>query len=103
LLYDYFARLPFWRMQPFEGVQGDMAVALAEPGQVYVIYLPQGGEMTMDLGEAQISWTGRWLNPRDGTWAEPFEAPGGRRVTFQAPDVSDWVLYLSRRTGDCGN
>ena len=44
--YDFFTALPFWRMQPFEGVTGDAAVALAEPGKVYVVYLPRGGKVS---------------------------------------------------------
>jgi hypothetical protein len=101
-LHDFFTRLPFWRMQPFDGVHGDMAVSLAEPGQVYVIYLPHGGEMAVDLSDVQSPLTGRWFNPRTGKWAEPFEVAGGRRVAFQAPDVSDWVLRLSRPANDNG-
>ena len=102
LLYDFFASLPFWRMQPFDGVTPETAVALAEPGQVYVVYLPHGGETTVDLSDAKSPLTARWFNPRDGKWAEPFEVAGSGRVTFQAPDVFDWVLHLSRRTDDSG-
>jgi len=101
LLYDFLAPLPFWRMQPFDRVAPETAVALAEPGQIYVIYLPHGGEMTVDLSDAKNPLTARWFNPRDGTWAEPFEVPGGRQVAFQAPGVSDWVLHLSRSTRHC--
>ncbi len=46
-LHDFFTALPFWRMQPFGGVTGD-AVALADPGKIYVIYLPHGGAATVD-------------------------------------------------------
>jgi hypothetical protein len=101
-LYDFFAPLPFWRMQPFDGVTPETAVALAELGQVYVIYLPQGGGTAMDLGDAKNSLTARWFNPRAGQWMEPFEVGGGQRATFQAPDAADWVLHLSRRTDDRG-
>jgi hypothetical protein len=48
-LYEFFAGLPFWRLQPFAGVTGAEAVALAEPREVYVAYLPHGGTVTMDL------------------------------------------------------
>jgi len=98
LLHDFFSSLPFWRMQPFAGVTPEPAVALAEPGRVYVVYLPHGGEMTVGLSDVKNPLTARWFNPRDGKWAEPFEAAGGRQVVFQAPGVSDWVLHLSRST-----
>ncbi|MCU0914307.1 MAG: serine hydrolase [Planctomycetes bacterium] len=98
LLYDFFTSLPFWRMQPFAGVTPETAVALAEPGRVYVVYLPQGGETSVDLGDAPSPLTARWFNPRDGGWTEPFEVAGGRRTVFQAPDTPDWVLHVSART-----
>lgn len=94
LLYDFFAPLPFWRMQPFDGVTPDMVVALAEPGRVYVVYLPHGGKATLDLSDAKNSLTARWFNPRYGKWTEPFEVVGGSRIKIQSPDVFDWVLYL---------
>jgi len=93
-LHDFFASLPFWRMQPFDGVTPDMVVALAEPGRVYVVYLPHGGKATLDLSDAENSLTARWFNPRDGKWTEPFEVVGGSRIKIQSPDVFDWVLYL---------
>ncbi len=77
-LYDFFTALPFWRMQPFDGVTGAAAVALAEPGKVYVVYLPQGGKVTVDLSAAQGPLTAQWFNPRDGRAGEPFSVPAGK-------------------------
>jgi hypothetical protein len=94
LLYDFFTALPFWRMQPFEGVTGD-AVALAEAGQVYVVYLPHGGNAFVDLSAVKGRLTAQWFNPRDGKLSEPFEVAGGQRAEFHAPDDTDWVLRLS--------
>ena len=94
MLYDFFAALPFWRMQPFEGVSDGEAVALAEPGKVYVLYLPHGGKVTVDLTAAKGTLSGHWFNPRDGTAGEPFEVAHGRSDEFQAPTTADWVLRL---------
>jgi hypothetical protein len=96
LLHDFFAALPFWRMQPFEGVTGDGVVALAELGQVYVIYLPRGGALNLDLRSASGRLHGRWFNPRDGQFGAPFSAPAGQRVDLAAPDNNDWTLLLRR-------
>jgi hypothetical protein len=98
LLYDFFASLPFWRMQPFDGVTPDTAVALAEPGRVYVVYLPHGGKATVDPGETKVPLTARWFNPRDGKWTEPFEVAADHLIELQAPDQFDWVIYLSNRS-----
>jgi hypothetical protein len=69
-------------------------VALAEPGKVYVVYLPQGGQVTVDLSAAQGTLSAQWFNPRDGRAGEPFPAMAGKSARFQAPDAQDWVLQL---------
>jgi hypothetical protein len=96
LLYDFFSALPYWRMRPFDGVKGDIAVALAEPGEVYAVYLPKGGKLTVDLTGTKGRFQTRWFNPRDGKWTEAAEAVGGGRPEFAAPDANDWALLLRR-------
>ncbi len=70
---------------------------LADPGREYLIYLPQGGEVTIDLSAAQGKLNTEWLDPTSGapTRAEPTE--GGRRQTLKAPFAGDAVLYLWRQ------
>lgn len=97
LLYDFFGTLPYWRMQPFTDISGE-AVALAEPGKVYTVYLPHGGEIMVDLSEAKGPLTGQWYNPRDGKSGEKFSAKGTGRPSFTAPDSEDWVLLIKTAT-----
>lgn len=92
-LHDFFAPLPFWRMQPLAGVTGD-AVALAEPGKVYVAYLSHGGPTTLDLSQHRDTFAARWFNPRTGKSGEVLSVPGGGQRKFEAPDAEDWVLLL---------
>jgi hypothetical protein len=93
-LFDFLAELPFWRMQPFEGVTGAEVVALAEPGRVYVLYLPFGGAALVDLSAAKGPLTAQWFHPRDGTVGTPFVLERKQADAFQAPDTQDWVLRL---------
>jgi hypothetical protein len=97
LLYDFFTTLPFWRMQPFEAVSGDMAVALAEPGRVYVIYLPHGGAATVDLSDVDRALAVRWLNPRSGATTRGPDTAGGAKCSFQPPFDGDAVLCLEAK------
>lgn len=59
-----------------------------------MVYLPQGGEVTVDLSAAQAPLTAQWFNPRDGHASEPFSVPAGKPGEFQALDSQDWVLRL---------
>jgi hypothetical protein len=96
LLYDFFTALPFWKLEPFEGVSGNAVVALGDPGNAYVAYLPHGGTARMDLGGHQGAFSARWFNPRTGQSGEPFTIAGGGVQIVQAPDQNDWVLSLQR-------
>lgn len=93
-LYQFWAALPFWRMHPYPGVTGD-AVALAKPGDVYVVYLPHGGAATLDLTEAPGMFHARWFNPRTGRFNEPFSIAGEGRRKLEAPDLEDWAVQLT--------
>jgi hypothetical protein len=76
------------------GVVRTVNVALADPGKVYVIYLPHGGRVTADLSDTSRPLTGRWLNPRDGKLSDPLPAAPRRTVEFTAADNNDWALHL---------
>jgi dienelactone hydrolase len=96
-LYDFFTALPFWRLQPFQGVAGDLAVGLAEPGEIYMVYLPRGGKLSLDLTTATSALlTARWFNPREARFGEPWSIVGGHHMDFSAPDDHDWTLLLRR-------
>ncbi len=92
-LYEFFTALAFWRLEPFEGVAGD-AVALADPGRLYVAYLPAGGTASLDLSSVQGPVRARWFDPRAGRFVKEIPVEGGRRVEFQAPDEKDWALLV---------
>jgi hypothetical protein len=94
LLYDFFTALPFWRMVPFAGVMGEMAVALTDPGKLFVVCLPVGGEVRVDLRGVSGSVSGRWFDPRQGKFGEAFPVTPGAEAALTAPDATDWVLEL---------
>jgi len=94
-LHDFFTALPFWRLQPFAGVTGD-AVALTDPGKVYVIYLPHGGAASLDFSRVQVSLTAKWFNPRANTFGETMHlTPTTKPQPVHAPDTNDWALLVT--------
>ena len=93
ILHDFFSAVPQWRMQPLGGVTGDV-VALADPGQCYVLYFPHGGAASLELVPGRTSYRARWLNPRTGQFDPAFSVKSGPAVKFDAPDANDWVLEL---------
>jgi hypothetical protein len=61
---DFFHKyLPFYQMSPKDSLVS-RGWCLAKPGEVYVVYLPEGGSTEIDLAEG--SYTVQWYNPRTG-------------------------------------
>jgi hypothetical protein len=68
----------------------------AQPGMVYVIYLIQGGTVTLNLSHTEGTLTVRWFNPRDGKFSKTFSIESGGKMEFKAPDGNDWTLFLHK-------
>jgi len=69
---------------------------LADPGREYLIYLPTGGEATVDLSAAGGLFSVEWLNPADGGTTPGETASGGEKRTFKPPFKGDAVLFIHR-------
>ncbi|SDM70911.1 DUF5060 domain-containing protein [Kriegella aquimaris] len=60
-------KIPFWRMQNANKLtRSEKDFVFAAPGEVYVIYLPDGGAATLDLKDSKDTYTVHWYNPRTG-------------------------------------
>ena len=68
---------------------------LATPGKEYLVYLPEGGEVTVDLSAAAGSLAVEWFNPMTGAGNQGPMAQGGGKRSLTAPFEGEAVLYLS--------
>ncbi len=88
--------LPFWEMEPANDiVQSGKAFCLAKRGEVYALYLPEGGEIEADLPAGQRFMVS-WWNPnqgRSGKFTQESRVPGGRQ-TLAAPAGGDWAVRI---------
>jgi hypothetical protein len=69
---------------------------LANPGKEYLIYLPDGGEVTADLSAVEGSVMVEWFNPQTAEKRAGDKVHGGAMRPFRAPFDRDAVLYLRR-------
>jgi len=67
---------------------------LAHPGREYLVYLPEGGEVTVDLSASPGSFDPEWMHPVEGTITRREPVDGGAKRVFTAPFSGDAVLYL---------
>ncbi len=83
--HEFFTRyLPFHEMRHADSLTPDpLDFVFAKPGEVYAVYLPDGGPVELDLSGAQGQFEVKWYNPRHGGELQPgtvkMVAGGGRR------------------------
>ncbi|MCH9022626.1 MAG: DUF5060 domain-containing protein [Planctomycetes bacterium] len=67
-------------------------------GEVYVIYLKNGGEMEFDIQAGRMDYG--WVNPRTGEGLDGLlqqgKAGAPEKLRLRAPDNQDWVLLIRK-------
>jgi hypothetical protein len=100
---DFFHRyLPFERMAEAPQLVGPGQYCLALAGEVYAVYLPQGGPVQLDLTGQAGPYGVRWYNPRQG--GDLQEGPvkqvaGGAQADLGTPPADaqqDWVVLVRK-------
>ncbi len=83
-----------------ELVSGSRAALSAVPGVEYVVYMPSGGTVSVNLSAVSGSVSGTWLNCITGATQSAGTTTGGGSRSFSAPSSGDWTLHLL--TGEGG-
>ncbi len=94
--------LPFDRMQADDGLTlGEDDYCFAKPGEVYAVYLPQGGSTELRLPEGKYSV--KWYDPRNGGALKDgsvrtLAGPGNRSLGEPpAEKAKDWAVLIRRQ------
>ena len=95
--------VPFWTMKPADDLARDAeAYVLANPGSIYLVYLPRGGQGRLDLGSNSLAYTVHWYDPRTGgalqTGSVKRVAGPGVVILGQPPSSpqADWVILVRK-------
>jgi len=99
-LREFIEDMEFWTMNPLwdASVEGE-AYGFGRPGEEYVLYLPQGGTVSVRVPSVEGNYTASWFNPDNGERGEDFDVEVDSDTdiqSFDAPDEKDWVLHLRR-------
>lgn len=73
---------------------------LADAGKQYVVYLPSGGNVSVDLSAVIGELAVEWVNPSTGKVQRSKAVHGGARRDFKAPFDGDAVLYIHENLED---
>jgi hypothetical protein len=93
---DFASRINLAAMIP----RGDLCSSqycLANPaalGGEYLVYLPSGGSVTVNLTGTPGTMSVEWFRPSNGTTTSGGTVTGGANRSFSAPFSDDAVLYL---------
>ncbi len=69
---------------------------LADPGQEYLVFLPDGVRARLDLCEAPGSFAVEWFDPMTGVLVEAAPVEGGEARWFVSPFAYQAALFLKR-------
>jgi hypothetical protein len=97
-------RIPFWDMTNANTLIGNAkndnsTFCFAKAGELYLIYLPEGGETPIDLAGASGKFSIKWFNPREGGALKASGKTtlnGGTTETLTAPSADDWLALIAR-------
>ncbi|MCU0786392.1 MAG: hypothetical protein MUF81_20575, partial [Verrucomicrobia bacterium] len=103
---DFFPdnRIPFWDMTNANALIGNTKndnskFCFAKAGELYLVYLPVGGETPIDLAGASGKFSLKWFDPREGGALQASgnaTLDGGSTATLTAPSADDWLAVIAR-------
>jgi hypothetical protein len=92
----FFTSFEWWKTEPHDELASRGDFCLAEPGKIYVAYLPHGGRVTLTLEPGR--YHARWFNPRSGEYVNAPDAAGPQWTSPPSADPYDWALLLERES-----
>ena len=93
---DVVQTLEYWKMSPHNELAGpdNDVFCLAEPGKQYLLYVPAGGSIDLNLsGNKSTEYKAYWYDPTRGSSQTAFTVYGGNQ-SFSAPTESKWILVV---------
>jgi len=99
--------IPFWEMKNADALVGNAShdnskYCFAKAGEIYVVYLPDGGASELDLSGAEGAFKVKWFNPRAGGDLQDgsvSRVQGGGRVSLGQPPADpsqDWAVLVRK-------
>jgi hypothetical protein len=70
---------------------------LAQPGATYIVYLPEGGEVAVELSAAPGPFAVEWVHPTEGTITPAGPVKGGDKTSLKSPLSGPAVLLLQKQ------
>jgi hypothetical protein len=92
---DFFTSFEWWKTEPHDELVNNGAYCLAKPGELYAVYLPKGGDVSIKLEPG--SYEAKWFNAFTGETVPLPPVEGPAWTSPQAPGWLDWAMLLQKR------
>ncbi len=80
-----------------EVIQRGRGYCLARPGKEYVVYVPTGGNATLQLDRPANEFEATVINPRTGQVVSANTTTVERDMHIKLPDQHDWLIHVTRK------
>lgn len=68
-----------------------------KPGETYVVFFTDGGEVGLDLSEFDKEFTIKWYDIRKGKMTVESQIEGGKIVALKAPGELEWIALINSK------
>jgi hypothetical protein len=92
---DFFTSFEWWKTEPHDELVSQGNYCLAKLGEIYAVYLPHGGRVTIHLQGG--SYYAAWFNPTSGERIALPPVQGTSWTSMEASPKSDWALLLEKK------
>ncbi|MFV0593240.1 MAG: hypothetical protein ACK5M7_17840 [Draconibacterium sp.] len=90
----------FWDLTPGNDLlsqrKENEAYLAYQKGETYVVFFTDGGEVGLDLSDADSEFNLKWLNIRSGECTSTKTIKGGKIVHLQTPGKLEWIALLKK-------
>jgi hypothetical protein len=91
-VYDFFTSFDWWNTEPRDELVNSGNYCMAAPGNIYAVYLPHGGSVTVRLQVGK--YHAEWYSPLNGERIPMPDAEGPSWTSPEAPSRHDWAILL---------
>jgi hypothetical protein len=90
--------IKFWELTPGNNLlsnrEENEAYLTSKPGEVYIVFFTNGGEVSLDLSAEKTSLSVMWFDIRSGKMVSESKIEGGKIIKLKAPGELEWVAVL---------
>ncbi|HXF27692.1 MAG TPA: putative collagen-binding domain-containing protein, partial [Bryobacteraceae bacterium] len=92
---DFITSFEWWKTNPHDEMVSRGDYCLAKPGEIYAVYLPHGGAVTVQLERG--NYTSSWFDAFTGEKITLSDVQGPSWTSPKAPSTGDWALLLLKK------